>query len=122
MDYVQRLRAAGVVRLFPSLKKGKNTFAEATGKWYARLLKKVGLTDKTLVLHGLRHTGITRLANVGVNDKIRRVLVGHAGQDVHDRIYNYGVPLLLLQEELEKLQYPEVCQALKIKTHTDKAA
>lgn len=98
--------------MFTSLKKGKNTFADATGKWYGRLLKKVGLTDKALVLHGLRHTGITRLANAGANDKVRRVLVGHAGQDVHDRIYNHGVPLALLQEGLEKLQYPEVIQAL----------
>ncbi len=83
-------------------------FADATGKWYARLLKKVGLTGETLVLHGLRHTGITRLANVGVNDKVRCVLVGHAGQDVHDRIYNHGVPLKLLKEGLERLEYPEV--------------
>ena len=64
MDYVQRLRVAGEVRLFSTLKKGKTPFADATGKWYARLLKRVGLKDKTLVLPGLRHTGVTQLANV----------------------------------------------------------
>ncbi|MDR4470374.1 MAG: hypothetical protein MRJ68_19105, partial [Nitrospira sp.] len=109
-------------RLFPALTKGKNTFADAAGKWYSRHLKKVGLTDPTLVLHGLRHTGITRLANVGVNDKVRRTLVGHAGQDVHDRIYNHGVPLPMLKDGLERLEYPEVVQALVSKPKTDKAA
>lgn len=112
MDYVQSLRAKGERRLFPTLTKGKNTFADAAGKWYSRLLKKVGLTDKTLVLHGLRHTGITRLANEGVNDKVRRTLVGHAGQDVHDRIYNHGVPLPMLRDGLEQLRYPEVLKRL----------
>ena len=36
LHYVQRLRDAGEVRLFPKLKKGKNTFADACGKWYSR--------------------------------------------------------------------------------------
>ncbi|MBK9306075.1 MAG: hypothetical protein IPM58_03070 [Nitrospira sp.] len=129
LDYVQSLRQAGEIRLFPTLKKGKTPFADAAGKWYARLLKRVDIKDKALVLYGLRHTGVTRLANVGVNDKIRRVLVGHAGQDVHARIYNHGAPLPMLRDGLEQLQYPEVLQtllgatqALKIKGQRDEAA
>lgn len=49
-------RTASETKLFPTVKKGKSTFADATGKWYARLLKTVGLKDQSLVLHGLRHT------------------------------------------------------------------
>lgn len=56
LDYVSAMRKAKETRVFPTVKKGKSTFADATGKWYARLLKKVGLKDKSLVLHGLRHT------------------------------------------------------------------
>lgn len=116
MEYVQRMRGAEAVRLFPKFKKGKSTFADATGKWYARVLKKAGL--KGLVLHGLRHTFITRLSNLGGSEKLQRMLTGHAAHDVHSRVYDHvgNVPMRLLKDELEKLQYPEVFQALKTTT------
>jgi integrase len=108
------MRKAGETRLFPTLKKGKSTFADATGKWYARLLKKVGLKDKSLVLHGLRHTFITRLSDAGVPEKIRMMLTGHVAQGVHGKVYDHRerVPMKLLQDGLERLQYPQVLQAL----------
>jgi len=49
-------------------------------------------------------------------------LVCHAGQDVRDRIYNHGVPLPMLRDGLERLEYPEVLQALKIKGQRDEAS
>lgn len=87
-------------------------------------MKRVGLGGKRLVLHGLRHTVITRLADAGVNDKVRRTLVGHAGVDVHDRIYNHAdrMKMSLLQEGIERLQYPEVLQVLNINGHREEAA
>ena len=39
---------------------------------------------------------------------------------MYDHVGN--VPMKLLKDELEKLQYHEVVQALKTKTQTDKAA
>ncbi len=114
LQYVDSLRQAGETKLFPTLKKQKTTLADATGKWYARLLKRVGLRDKSLVLHGLRHTFITRLSDIGVSEKVKRVLVGNAGRGVHDRVYNHSarVPLRLLQDGIEKLRYEEVFRAL----------
>lgn len=114
MSYVHNLRQAKQTRLFPTLKKGKSTFADATGKWYARLLKKVGLKDNSLVLHGLRHTFITRLSDAGVQEKAKMMLAGHAAQGVHGKVYDHRerVQMKLLKEGLERLQYPEVLQAL----------
>ncbi len=114
LEYVNRLRTAGETRLFPTMKKGKSTFADAAGKWYARHLKRVGLTDKALVLHGLRHTFITRLADAGTSERVRQILTGHAAQGVHSRIYDHRerIKMSLLQEGLERLSYPEVLQAL----------
>jgi len=103
--------------------KCKTPFVDAIGKRYARLLKRVSLKDKALVLHRRRHTGITRLANAGANDKVRSVFVGHAGQDVQYRIYNHGIPLPFLQEELQQSQYPEVVERLHLSSvTTDQAA
>lgn len=115
MEYMQAMRQSNAVRLFPRFKKGKSTYADAAGKWYSRLLRKrLGLTDKTLVLHGLRSTVITRLSNVGVAEKIHRMLTGHASDDVHGKVYDRRerVPMKLLQEGLEKLRYDELIQAL----------
>lgn len=114
LNYVQTMKTAGDSRLFSVLNKGKNTFADAVGKWYARLLNKVGLTDESLVLHGLRHTFITRLSDAGVQDKVKMMLAGHAAQGVHGKVYDHRerVSMKLLQEGLERLQYPAVLQAL----------
>lgn len=114
LEYVQGLRKAGHTRLFPTLKKNKSTFADAAGKWYARLIKTVGLGGKGLVQHGLRHTFITRLADAGVSERIRQILVGHAAQGIHSRVYDHRerVSMVLLREGLEHLKYEAVQQAL----------
>lgn len=114
LEYVRSEKETDSTRLFPTLKKGKSTFADATGKWYARLLKKVGLKDKSLVLHGLRHTFITRLSDAGVPEKVKMMLAGHAAQGVHGKVYDHRerVPMKLLQDGLERLQYPEVLKLL----------
>ena len=87
--YVSALRTANETKLFPTVKKGKSTFADVTGKWYSRLLKKVGLKDQSVVLHGLRHSFITRLSDAGVNVKIRMMLTGHAAQGIHGKVYDH---------------------------------
>ena len=124
LDHVQALRQACATHLFPTLKKDKTPFADATGKRYARLLKRVGLKDESLVLHGLRHMGITRLSHAGISEKVKMMLAGHAAQGVHGKIYNHRerVPMKLLQEGLERLQYPDVLQALNNSCQTNKTA
>lgn len=115
MDYIKGLRhQRGITRVFPQLTKSKGTYGNAVGKWYTRLIREVGLGDKGLVLHGLRHSFITRLSDVGVSEKLRMTLAGHASQGVHGRIYDHRqrVPMKLLQEGIERLQYPSVMQAL----------
>lgn len=66
------------------------------------------------MLHGLSTTAITRLSSVGVSEKMHRMLTGHASHDVHRKVYDRRerVPMKLLQEGLEKLQYPEVMKRL----------
>ena len=52
------------------------------------------------------------------------MLTGHAAHDVHSRVYDHvgNVPMRLLKDELEMLQYPEVFQALNTKGQRDEAA
>jgi integrase len=114
LDYVARMRKANHFRLFPQLKKGQNGYSDPCGKWFGRLVTKCGLTDPALVLHGLRHGGITKLHAAGVADDVVKMLVGHSDQTVHGQTYLHRnlIPLKLLRDGLEKLRYDIVMKAL----------
>jgi integrase len=114
MDYVERIRKAGHVRLFPDLKKGKNGFSDAPGKWLARIIGKTVSNDPALVVHSLRGGGITKLHGVGVSDNVIKYLVGHQDGGVHDSHYVKRdlIPLRLLKEGIDRLDYAAVVKVL----------
>jgi integrase len=113
-QYFEKIRAAGHVRLFPDFKKGGNGYSDATGKWFGRLVTKVGLHDPALVLHSLRGGGITKMHGAGVPHNVVEYIVGHSAGTVHDRVYTKRdlLPLSLLRDGLEKLRYDDVVKAL----------
>ncbi len=115
LQYVQTVKEAGHVRLFHQFQKGKSTYADAAGKMFSRIVRGLGMTDTRLVLHGLRHLGITKLAEAGCPPDISRVLTGHSGRDVHDTVYVHGdrFKLSALRDGLNKLRYDDVLKALK---------
>ena len=46
---MKSIKAAGHARLFPTLKKGGNNYGDAVGKFFSRLVRKVGLTDPAFI-------------------------------------------------------------------------
>lgn len=118
MEYVERTKAAGHSRLFHQLKRGANRYSDAVGKFFSRLVTKAGLTDAALVLHSLRHGGITKLHAAGVAHSTVEVLAGHASNNVHGMVYVHreGLPLSLLKDGLEKLRYAEVEKLLVVES------
>lgn len=125
MEYVGVIKRAGHVRLFPQLKsKGNNGYGDPVGKWWGRMVTGLGLTDPRLVIHSLRHGGITKLHAAGVADNVAKMLVGHTESDVHHQVYLKKdlIPLALLQEGLQKLQYSEVLERLQSSVAGDQRA
>jgi integrase len=114
MEYVDSIKRGGHKRLFPQLKsKGNNGYGDPVGKWWGRMVRDLGLTDPRLVIHSLRHGGITKLHSAGVPRNIAEILTGHSAGNVHeDYIHKELISLKTLQEGLEKLQYPEVVKRL----------
>jgi integrase len=114
LEFVKKVKAAGHARLFHEFKKGGNGYSDSTGKYFGRLVTKVGLHDPALVLHSLRTGGITKMHGAGVPHNVVEYLVGHSAGTVHDRVYTKRdlLPLSLLREGLEKLRYDEVVQVL----------
>jgi integrase len=106
--YLNQMKAAGSNRLFPQLTKGRNGYGDAVGKWFGRYLTaKLHLTDPAKVVHSFRHTFITRLHSLAIPQTIAEILVGHAADGVHGQVYLHrdAVPLTLLKEHLERLDY-----------------
>jgi integrase len=113
MQYVERIRKAGHTRLFPQVQKGMNGFSDAIGKWFSRLVTKAGLTDPALVLHSLRHGGISKLHGASCPHNVVELLVGHSAGNVHETyVHKDTLPLSLLRDGLEKLRYDEVVKTL----------
>lgn len=77
-------------------------------------MTKAGLSDPALVLHSLRHGGISKLTGAGCPHNVCEMLAGHAASGVHGQVYVHrdSIPLSLLREGLEKLRYDEVVTVL----------
>jgi integrase len=114
LEFIEGVKATGESRLFPSLRKGRNGFGDAVGKYFSRLITHLGLTDSALVMHSLRHGGITKLHAAGVPENIVKMLVGHSESDVHHTVYVQKdlIPLQLLRDGIEKLRYDDIEKAL----------
>lgn len=114
LDYVQTIKDGGHTQLFPTLKRTHNGLSDPIGKWFGRLVTKVGLPDPALVLHSLRHGGIYKLHAAGCPHNVVEVLVGHAAIGVHG-VYEHRelLPLSMLRDGLERLKYEEVVARLQ---------
>ena len=77
------------------------------------LVTSLGLADPRLVIHSLRHGGITRLHSAGVPVNIAETLTGHSAGNVHEQhVHKDLLSLKVLKEGLEKLRYAGVVKAL----------
>ena len=113
LSYVQAARAQGQIRLFYQLPRQANGYSDAIGKWFAKHLDKVRLSQPELVMHSLRH-GIHYLHALGCPQDVAEMLTGHTATSVHDKVYAHRnlTPLTRLRDGLEKMQFPAVLDAL----------
>lgn len=117
LQYVHSIKRAGHKRLFPQfLRKGKNGYADPCGKWFGRLVTRVGLTDPRLVMHSFRRGAITGLHSAGVPGNIAQVITGHSEGTEHEKyVHRDLISMKTLQDALEKIQFPEVVELLLLK-------
>lgn len=119
LDYVKTMQQAGHARLFHTLTKGNSGYGDPVGKWFGRLVTKQGIVDDAVVLHSLRHGGISKLTGAGCPHNICEMLAGHAAENVHGQTYVHRetIPLSLLREGLERLRYDDVLTVLNKEAH-----
>ena len=61
------------------------------GKLFCRLVKNVA---SDIVLHGFRHYANSEMANAGVENDVRKQILGHARTDTHDGYTHFDVAIL----------------------------
>ncbi len=121
IDYVQNIKSAGYTKVFPHLQDGKNGYKKNMCRQFGEYLDlpEVNIVDPLKVFHSFRHTVVSALTNAGVNDGLKRAMVGHdiaTKTSAHD-VYIHASALTIpnLQLAINKLEYPELdFEALRI--------
>ena len=117
LDYVSTLREAGHVRVFPTWRPGKTgKYSNPASKWYARLLRDLGLKTAQLTYHSHRHTVIDRMRAAQVDRDARYLICGHSGLSAGEAapsaqiLYGHGLDELFrfLGKEMMKVRFDDI--------------
>jgi integrase len=109
LRFVQAQKTAGHSRLFPSLSNANanRTWSNALGKWYARYLDAIGLTDPALDYHSYRYAFKQQSSLCGIPNETRDALVGHwVGNRDAGRTY--------MRAEERQYPWPQLVSAMKL--------
>lgn len=111
VDYQASVLNAGYKKLFPHVLPGLNGYKKNLSRMFGNYLDlpEVNIVHELKVFHSFRHTVVTALTNAGVNEGLKRALVGHdidTRTSSHDD-YTHAKFLTLenLQEAINKLRY-----------------
>ncbi|MGR3500540.1 MAG: site-specific integrase [Limimaricola soesokkakensis] len=106
LDFITEMRRSSS-RLFPSLTYTKqNGYGRNIGRWFnERFLPELGINDKGLVFHSLRHTMVTRLSQSDVQETKVKAIAGHAQTGVtYDTYFREGYRPAQLKAALDHFQ------------------
>jgi integrase len=88
VDYRASVLNAGYTKLFPHVQPGTNGYRKNMTRMFGTYLDlpKVNIVDPLKVFHSFRHTVVTALTDKGVNDGLKRAMVGH---DIDTRLSSH---------------------------------
>ena len=88
VDYRMSLARAGYKKLFPHIQPGTNGYRKNMTRMFGTYLDlpEVNIIDPLKVFHSFRHTVVTALTGKGVNDGLKRAMVGH---DIDTRLSSH---------------------------------
>ena len=111
VEYVKCLQKAGYKKLFPHLQDGKNGYKKNMCRMFGEYLDlpEVNVVDPLKVFHSFRHTVVTKLTGAGVNEGLKRAMVGHdidTRTSAHDDYTHLdALTIANLQTAINKLKY-----------------
>lgn len=114
VDYRTSIVNAGYKKLFPHVQPGTNGYRKNMTRMFGTYLDlpAVNIVDPLKVFHSFRHTVVTALTGKGVNDGLKRAMVGH---DIDTRLSShddYIHPSALtvpnLHEAINRLDFEDI--------------
>ena len=114
LDYVGELRNALYKKLFPHIQPGTNGYRKNMTRMFGTYLDlpEVNIVNPLKVFHSFRHTVVTALTNAGVNDGLKRAMVGHdidTRTSSHDYyIHHSALTAPNLSAAINLLQYEDI--------------
>ncbi len=110
IEYVEFMREAKHVRLFPEVQSKLEKHSAAWSKWFGRYTKSCGIVAPGKVFHSFRHTAKRAMREAGVEKTLRDAVMGHAHDDEAEEYGldedGLGVSLPTLYRALSALSYP----------------
>jgi integrase len=104
-EYVASLRAKGMTRVFPDLKRGADGYySHNFSKWWGRYGRAIGFHTPKAVFHSFRHNFKDALYAADVSETAARQLMGHKDNSPHGG-YGTGVPLTNLRKFINQIDY-----------------
>lgn len=88
-DYVNKLKADGEIKTFPSAKRVYGHFG-AESQWFGEYSGNAGVADSDVVFHSFRHCLCSYLANKHVEDSLLTAITGHTYSTVAKTTYYRG--------------------------------
>jgi integrase len=107
LDYRDSVEAQGYERLLHQLTYQRgNGYGKNLSRWFnERFLKVLGMKEKTLVFHSLRHAMVTALLRAGVEEPLVKAIVGHTQNGVTLQTYfERGFKVQQLHDVIIKFQ------------------
>jgi integrase len=88
LRYVEKLRKAGQLQLFPELKPSRDGHGQVPSKWFGRYRAECGIEGKQqFVFHSFRHLFIAGLLNKSVAEHMVAAIAGHETGLVTGTVY-----------------------------------
>ncbi|MDR3500908.1 MAG: tyrosine-type recombinase/integrase [Parvibaculum sp.] len=122
LEYVEAVAPMPTQRIFPQLEPGgpDKKLGFYFSKWFSRYRQDVGIYERGLDYHSLRHSVTTKLFSMSVEEYLIDELTGHAGGGISRRKYKADgeIPLSALYGAICKIEWPEVSFGKKLQLKT----
>lgn len=105
IDYIEKLKARGAVRLWERLPAGRDGYSHLFGKWYQRHNREHITQDKKKCFHSHRHLVTDTLKQAGVAEGVISEIIGHANESITMSRYGKRFRPQILLDALLKLDY-----------------
>ncbi len=107
LEYFEKTKAAGEIRLFPTLKPLQGKYGHYISKWFGSFLKKLKIKSDlhNVSFHSFRHTFITKAKHSELLEGYIKQIVGHSEGSIDYDMYGKAFLIVKLKEIIDQIVF-----------------